>query len=254
MIDTQNSPQQSLRRNDSGRINIPSRVEPVLENNGLKFDAWLLRPAQTTQSDKKAIENFRKSVHSHPGSQSITSEVKKGLDKLGGALEKLDRDGKSRKIVDNKQQSMEELVSVLEHALSMAKSPLAKSGEVIRYTREQLENIQNPHRALERELAQLVEAKSPPNGELYKTRTDRKELAVGFFHRVYGRFYVAGVIYKHQLRAMDADFAHLLAQYKVAPQLPTKQEANDAALAKFSSVEEVIRLASAATRRKFSAA
>lgn len=162
----------------------------------------------------------------------------------------VDNDEKNYKIVVNKQQSMEELVLALERALVMAKKPSAKADEVISYTREQLENIQNPHRALELELARLVEAKTPPNGEFYKTRADKNEFAVAFFHRVYGRFYEVGVLYKHQLRAMDADFTHLLAQYKEAPQLPKKQDANDVALAKIGAVNDIVRLASAAVRRK----
>lgn len=167
-----------------------------------------------------------------------------------GSQDGLDKDGENHKIVANIQQSMEELVLVLERALSMAKQPSAKADEVISYTRAQFENIENPHRALEQELARLVEAKTPPNSEFYKTRNDQKELAVAFFHRVYGRFYEAGVLYKHQLRAMDAHFTHLLAQYKEAPQLPKKQDANDVALAKIGAVNDIVRLASAAVRRK----
>ena len=114
-----------------------------------------------------------------------------------------------------------------------------------------IQELKNPHLALEIELAKLVEAKTPPNGEFYKTRADKNEFAVAFFHRVYGRFYKAKVLrYKSQVQAMDADFAHLLGQYTQSIHLLTKREENDEALAKFGSFEEVMRLASVAVRRK----
>lgn len=162
----------------------------------------------------------------------------------------VDNDEKNYKIVVNKQQSMEELVLALERALVMAKKPSAKADEVISYTREQLENIQNPHRALELELARLVEAKTPPNGEFYKTRTDKKELAVAFFHRVYGRFYEAGVLYKHQLRAIDFSLYSLLAQMRDQLSIPTKKDANDKMLSKLPSHKEAFRVAKLVSRRR----
>jgi len=76
---------------------------------------------------------------------------------------------------------MSKLREILEHALLMENQPGTQADEVISYIREQFENIENPHRALELELAQLVEAKRPPDDEFYKTRNDRKELAVAFF-------------------------------------------------------------------------
>ena len=167
-----------------------------------------------------------------------------------GGLDKLDKDGENPKIVVNKQQSMEELVLVLERALSMAKNPSAKAEEVISHIIEQLENIQNPHRALELELARLVEAKTPPNGECYKTRTDKKELAVAFFHRVYGRFYEAGVLYKHQLRAIDFSLYSLLAQMRDQLSIPTKKDANDKMLSKLPSHKEAFRVAKLVSRRR----
>lgn len=199
MIATSESPLHLLGVNASGRIEIPQRVVRYGETFSAREDG---EPPITSQ-EKNAVKNFLRTVHWFPGAQSFAAEVEAGIDRLGAALEELDKNAKNPKIVVNKQQSMEELVMALERALSMAKQPAAKAGEVISYVREQFENIENPHRALELELARLVEAKTPPNGEFYKTRVDKSELAVAFFHRVYGRFYEAGVLYKHQLRAMD---------------------------------------------------
>ena len=123
--------------------------------------------------------------------------------------------------------------------------------QVVSYTKERLADIENPLRALEEELARLIEAKTPPNGEHYKTRQDKFEPALAFFRRVYGHFYDAGVLrYRTQLRAMDPNFAHLLAQFKESVPLLIKREENDEALAKLSSPNEAMRLASVAFRRR----
>lgn len=250
MIVTSESPLHVLGVDASGRINISARAAEAIAVNGATFDARDKSKPPTTSKEKSAVAKLLKEVHCYPGSQSLAAEVEAGIDRLGAALEELDKNTKNPKIVANKQQSMEELVMALERALSMAKQPSAKADEVISYTREQFENIQNPHRALEQELARLVEAKTPPNSEFYRTRNDRKELAVAFFHRVYGRFYEAGVLYKHQIRAMDFSLYSLLAHEREQLVIPTKKDANDKKLLEISSHQEAWRVARLISRRK----
>ncbi len=170
-----------------------------------------------------------------------------------GSQEELDKKTKNPKIVVNKQQSMEDLVLALERALSMAKQPAAKAGEVISYVREQFENIENPHRALEQELAMLIEANTPPNGELYNLRAEKSESTVAFFHRVYGRFFDAGILYRHQLLRMDAALVNALGHHKSEIKLKTKKDYITAvagsALQGFDGIENVIL---AVKRRQYS--
>lgn len=167
-----------------------------------------------------------------------------------GSSKKVDIDPDLPKIVANKQQSMEELVIALERALLMAKQPSAKADAVISYTREQFENIQNPHRALEQELARLVEARTPPNDEFYSTRHDKSELAVAFFHRVYGRFYNEGVLYKHQLRAIDASLLNMLGHYSAEVQLKTKKDFNTTIASRAMTVADSVKTAVLSVSRR----
>ncbi len=150
--------------------------------------------------------------------------------------------------------ALKKLVSLLEEALVRAKTPEAEAGDCIKFVQDGFAGIMNPNLAIQKELAQLVEAKTPPNGEYYKSRVDKNEFAVAFFHRVYGDFYEAKVLrYKSQIQAMDPDFAHLLGQYTNSIRLLSKREENDEALARIGSFGEVMRLASVAARRKSAA-
>jgi len=144
------------------------------------------------------------------------------------------------------------LTEVLGHAEAMMQVPGISADAIISYITEAIDRIQNPHRALEQELARLVDAKTPPNKEFYKARADKSELAVAFFHRVYGRFYEAGVLYKHQLRKMDFNFYDSLSKAKGAPSLPVKKEETDKKLQRLmsSNPTEIIRLASALASRE----
>lgn len=118
---------------------------------------------------------------------------------------------------------------MLQNVSEMRKNPSIPTDQIIAFIKEQIHNIENPHRAMELELTKLVESKTPPNGELYKIRADRSELAVAFFHRVYGRFYEAQIIYSHQLRTMDLELYTRLANLKTLerPLLPSKAEFNE---------------------------
>ena len=163
--------------------------------------------------------------------------------------ENVDIPKENPKIVANKQQSMEEkLGNFLDVAVSMLKSGIS-SDKVMAYVRERFAEIENPHRALEEELAKLVEAHTPPNGEYYGERGDRKEFSVAFFHRVYGRFYKTGLLHSHQLRAMDFSLYELVLKLRNQIPLPTKRDANDKLLSSMPSNKEVIRMARVITRR-----
>lgn len=70
---------------------------------------------------------------------------------------------------------MEKLLAVLEEARRMTERPNARVEVVIAHIRERLQEIENPHLSLERELEHLVERKKSPNGELYSRRPDKSE-------------------------------------------------------------------------------
>ncbi len=126
----------------------------------------------------------------------------------------------------------------------------ADAHTVVAYIREQLENIENPNRALELELARLVEAKTPPNTEYYSTRHDKSELAVAFFHRVYGRFYKQGVLYKHQLRAIDASLLNMLGHHSAEVQLKTKKDFNTTIASRAMTVADSVKTAVLSVSRR----
>lgn len=150
----------------------------------------------------------------------------------------------------NNVRNLQKLITLLEGALAQAKKSDAQVQPVIEFIKDGIENILNPHKALENELAQLVEAKMPPNSEVYNRRADKSELAVAFFRRVYGRFYDAGVLYSHQLRALDANLLNLLNQYKGSVDLPTKRAFNDRIASQIGvSLPQAARATSAVLRR-----
>lgn len=117
-----------------------------------------------------------------------------------------------------------ELISFLRQQIQSLESGTL-IGQVVSSTKERLADIENPHRALEEELARLVEMRIPPSGEYYKTRNDKSEFAMTFFHRVYGRFHEAGLLYRHQLRVIDFPLYEALARLKDSLIIPTKSDA-----------------------------
>lgn len=137
---------------------------------------------------------------------------------------------------------MEKLIALLEKALVEARKPNATENDIAQSVKNGIEDVLNPHKALESELAELTARKTPPNGALYKLRADKSELAVAFFHGVYGRFYEAGVLYSHQLRALDLELYTRLANSKTLdkPMLRSKTEFNERMLKEYTSAPELL--------------
>lgn len=145
--------------------------------------------------------------------------------------------------------SLEKLVTLLKAALAKATSREENVESCVKFVQDGFAEIMNPHHVLELELARLVEAKMPPNNELYSSRDDKSEFAVSFFKRVYWRFYDAGVLYRHQLRAMDGDFYNILGNYPEIA-LPKKEALISNQLASMGGdPAKLTRMASAAYRR-----
>jgi hypothetical protein len=118
----------------------------------------------------------------------------------------------------------EERFSIVLEEASAASYHGIKMSDIMRVMTERVEDMQNPNKALEIELTNLVLNKTPPNGEIYNLRSDKSELAVPFFERVYGRFYEQGLIYRSDLRILDKNLLNLLGQYKGKIHIKTNED------------------------------
>lgn len=155
----------------------------------------------------------------------------------------------------NNVKNLKKLITLLEGALAQAMKSDAQVQPVIEFVQDGIENIMNPHKALENELASFIQAQTPPNGEFYKFRADKSELAVAFFYRVYGRFYEANVLFQHHIRSMDRDFYDNFLKAKDRPNLPSKSDSVDRDLARVvaPSMRDLPRLSVALRRRTMAA-
>lgn len=222
------------------------------------------------QRDKNFTRPFNKiEINSIPLAEGYVSQsdVSKHVGQMGSRVSArireyhdifengLDRNKKSPTLVGDLVSNihdLEKLVALLEEALARAKHPNAKAESCMKFVRDGFAEIMNPNLAFELELAQFVEAKRPPNGEFYRSRADKTELAVAFFHRVYGKFHAAGVLYRHQLLVLDSALVNALGNYKDEVKLKTKTDfINDAADAILHQVGNVSKVVLALNRRQY---
>lgn len=103
------------------------------------------------------------------------------------------------------------------------------SQTLINEVKQEVSNLENPHHALELELARLVEARVPPGGALYVERENKTVSALEFFYSIYESFYKAKILYSHHLRAMDLDLYTRIKNSKSPdrPILPSVTEYNE---------------------------
>lgn len=101
--------------------------------------------------------------------------------------------------------TLEARVRALENENAELRAALESNGEESRARAELA--------LLESEVAEMLRNGKPP--EFYGERTDKKEMSIGFLHRVYGRFLLKGkeLIYLNDLRKLDPKFVDVITKY-----------------------------------------
>lgn len=151
--------------------------------------------------------------------------------------------------VDTKRKRL--IFQVLSRASEMLMSlPASECKVVEKFLESEIAKLPNPNKELENELFALVALKMPPGEQYYRNRSDKTEMALAFFNRIYGRYHKAGILSKKQLRSMDTLFCNLLEKSTNTPIFKSKNPIDGESISSLrTSAKEAGRVSVAAYRK-----